>query len=363
MRSLEEAAIINTAALQQRTKTNFLRQFTGRIVFPREHGSWALWLVPFFIGTGLTRYTAADTLLLIAALFAFMASTPAVLAIKQPTKRASHVRWTMFYLLLSFSCAVWLLPAHPVLLAIAVAAVPFFAVDILFIKLRKERHLLNDLAGMLGLSLTIFAVTAVNRGHFTWSPLHDMAIYIPFFFGSALHVKALIRERKRPVWKYIAVVYHVVLILAYAALHMSPWLALAAIFGLLRVALQPQRSNIAVITTGLVEIAMSIVYFVLFLMAVQPSYVAVGRSVLWIAVITVAVNWGLGIARARVAKFSVWWFVLIHASIPLVIYLRITMHVGYGWIPVTLYAAVMGQLLGSRYAKRRRTLRVVVAAG
>jgi len=65
-------------------------------------------------------------------------------------------------------------------------------------------------------------------------------------------------------------------------------------------------------------------------------------------------NLPLGYFRETSRKFSPRWFILVHASIPFIIVLRITFGFSWYWIPFTLGCAVAGQLLGGRI--RRRTL-------
>ena len=66
-------------------------------------------------------------------------------------------------------------------------------------------------------------------------------------------------------------------------------------------------------------------------------------------------NIPLGYFRENSRKFSPRWFVLIHASIPFIIILRIVFGFSWHWIPLTLGCAVAGQLIGGR--ARRRALR------
>jgi len=59
------------------------------------------------------------------------------------------------------------------------------------------------------------------------------------------------------------------------------------------------------------------------------------------------VNLPLGRWRARTRKYSLPWFLAIHLSIPLIIWLRYHFHLGIGYIPFTVGGAVLGQLAGS----------------
>ncbi|MCW8891944.1 MAG: hypothetical protein OQK50_00330 [Deltaproteobacteria bacterium] len=65
-----------------------------------------------------------------------------------------------------------------------------------------------------------------------------------------------------------------------------------------------------------------------------------------------ASNFPLGYLRETSRKYSLYWFTLIHLSIPFIVILRNLFGFSWQWIPLTLICAVAGQLLGSR-SKRK----------
>lgn len=71
----------------------------------------------------------------------------------------------------------------------------------------------------------------------------------------------------------------------------------------------------------------------------------------WIALllaVALAVNVPLGMWRRGMRRFSPAWFLAIHASIPLLIALRLAL-VGTNWvIPPEIALAVVGQVVGMR---------------
>ena len=73
-----------------------------------------------------------------------------------------------------------------------------------------------------------------------------------------------------------------------------------------------------------------------------------------ITLISFLVNIPCGYIREGHQKFSFKWFLWIHASIPLIIYLRITLNTSKLFIPICILVAIAGQMIGSRY--RRRTM-------
>ena len=67
------------------------------------------------------------------------------------------------------------------------------------------------------------------------------------------------------------------------------------------------------------------------------------------------VNIPLGYIRAVCQKFTFGWLFWIHASIPLIIYLRISLGTSKLFIPVSIGIAVLGQILGVRLRQRSLT--------
>jgi hypothetical protein len=63
-------------------------------------------------------------------------------------------------------------------------------------------------------------------------------------------------------------------------------------------------------------------------------------------------NIPLGILRAKCQKFSFFWYLSIHLSIPFIITLRTLLDFNWRWIPGTLICAVFGQFIGSSLKRR-----------
>lgn len=74
-----------------------------------------------------------------------------------------------------------------------------------------------------------------------------------------------------------------------------------------------------------------------------------------IALAAFLVNIPFGFIREGAQKFSLKWFFWIHASIPLLIYMRITLHTSKWFIVPAIIVAIMGQIVGSRYRRKRMT--------
>lgn len=72
-----------------------------------------------------------------------------------------------------------------------------------------------------------------------------------------------------------------------------------------------------------------------------------------ISLIAFIVNIPLGIWRTRYKRLSINWWLLIHASVPFIVVLRIYLETPNLCIPLFIGMAILGQLLGVRFARRK----------
>jgi hypothetical protein len=59
-----------------------------------------------------------------------------------------------------------------------------------------------------------------------------------------------------------------------------------------------------------------------------------------------AINLPLGYLRRSFDRFTLGWFFYVHASIPIIIYLRLKASFTWHIVPLTIGAAIAGQLIG-----------------
>ncbi len=76
-------------------------------------------------------------------------------------------------------------------------------------------------------------------------------------------------------------------------------------------------------------------------------------KILLVSVICLLVNIPMGRMRERCKKFSLAWIFWVHASIPVIIALRIGLHLHWIAIPINIASAVLGQFLGGSFEKKR----------
>jgi hypothetical protein len=74
-------------------------------------------------------------------------------------------------------------------------------------------------------------------------------------------------------------------------------------------------------------------------------------NILIVSAVAFVSNIFLGKRRAKCRKFTIKWWLLIHASIPLIIPLRIWLDTPVIFIPVFIGLAVAGQFVGNKIAQ------------
>ncbi len=76
-------------------------------------------------------------------------------------------------------------------------------------------------------------------------------------------------------------------------------------------------------------------------------------NVAFLATVAFALNVPLGMWRETTPRFSWQWFLAIHLAVPVVIALRLLNDLPVAVAPLLLALAVGGQVVGSRYRRRR----------
>ncbi len=77
-------------------------------------------------------------------------------------------------------------------------------------------------------------------------------------------------------------------------------------------------------------------------------------SLLGVTVLALIINLPFGYLRQNCDKFTFAWYFYVHISIPVIIFMRIKAGFSWHYIPITLGAAVAGQLFGGAINRRAR---------
>lgn len=71
-------------------------------------------------------------------------------------------------------------------------------------------------------------------------------------------------------------------------------------------------------------------------------------NIIVVSIISLGINILLGKYRARFSKMTLMWWLMIHASIPLIVTLRIYLDTPKIAIPLFIILAIIGQVIGGR---------------
>lgn len=175
---------------------------------PPQHGAWAMLLVPFLAGVGVSGRDWVQLPLLVAWLGGYLLSYYALLAVK--TGRPGRVRAQLTtYAVLTFPAAGLVVLLRPRVLLLAPAFLVLVGINAWYSRRRSDRALTNGVVSAVGGSLgTLLATLAVPGAPVTasvWSAFGLLALY---FIGTVFFVKTMIRERGQVGYLRLSVAWH-----------------------------------------------------------------------------------------------------------------------------------------------------------
>ncbi|HBZ78988.1 MULTISPECIES: YwiC-like family protein [Brevibacillus] len=224
------------------------------LVMPREHGVWAMFVVPYLFGVFLVENNVLHLLAGPGLLCGFIAVNAALVLMRQP-KLARQVLRT----LLVFGGVAAICLAYP-LLHNALAFWPLVVMGICaagsiwFIHSKQERHFLNDLLGIVGLTMLLPVSAALGGGAPTQELLTAMALNVAYFTGSVFFVKAVFREKNNRMFQSVGIVYHLLLLALPLVLPVPALFSLIFVPGIVKMAIAAKKVKLPVKTVGIMEI-------------------------------------------------------------------------------------------------------------
>lgn len=227
---------------------------------PREHGAWAMLIVPYWTAAVAAGLSVDHLLFFIGLFFIYFTQAPLLTWVKQPAVKDG---WPSFfvYLLSGLVFTIPYLATHTVLLVTSLFIIPFFLMNVLFAKIKKERLLLNDACAIAGLSGLGFLAWQIGGEGIGTTIFLIVLINFLFFLGSVFHVKGLIREKRNHRFKQIGKGYHILLILFFYIF--TSWsLVIVGVITLIKTLMFNERVLDRPVKIGVVEILNSIVFFI-----------------------------------------------------------------------------------------------------
>jgi hypothetical protein len=166
-----------------------------RYLIPKEHGAWAMWVLPFIIGVVAAGQWVIESLLIFGAcLFIFAARTALASAIRLRRRSGALALKCaasgILELLIASAMTVPILLQLKLLMAIiALVAVVLLIADLWWIKEHSEHTLFAELLGVAGFSLTAPTAYVVSTGNWNFEATLLWVLSFGFFVGSIFYVK------------------------------------------------------------------------------------------------------------------------------------------------------------------------------
>ncbi|MHB8892141.1 MAG: YwiC-like family protein [Candidatus Limnocylindrales bacterium] len=192
------------------------RRPTGhRIWVPRQHGAWAMLLLPVLLGVAASRPDAWHLALAGAALTGYLASSTLQAwsrARRPPAYRAPLTVYGTAFAMLGLLLTV----AFPALLATLVVVIPTSLIVFRGARPGSRRDLANSLA-QVAQALVLVPAAACVSGEF--EPARVIAstlVAAGYLVGTVLMVRSVLRERGNEAFAALAAGFHVVLVVVAA---------------------------------------------------------------------------------------------------------------------------------------------------
>ncbi|PEA52665.1 hypothetical protein CON64_22475 [Bacillus pseudomycoides] len=227
-------------------------------VIPKQHGAWAMLLIPFLLSAFIGKATWQHILLFIAWLFIYLATYPFLMYMKQKRQKR-YLHWTLIYFSLAILFGIIPLTYEWRILLFAIYMIPLFFINIYFARQKNERALLNDVSAII-----VFCIGGMISYYFTMKTIDETAWLIAlvsflYFMGSTFYVKTMIREKKNPTYRWISWGYHLLLVIG--TFIVSPWFVITFIPSCIR-AIVLYGKKITVLKVGVWEIVNSVYFFI-----------------------------------------------------------------------------------------------------
>jgi hypothetical protein len=257
-----------------------------KLLIPKEHGSWAILLIPYFISVAITGGFSSRTVLgLVGLLLLFFSRQPLLLLIRNRDRRNMSGRELWLSFLIPFITGLgvfcWLMLKYQLwqLWLIAGIGLAIFMIYIYLFLQRKERSILGELSGISLLTLSSSAAIAIAQGRLTSQALLLWLVNALYFSSSVFYIKmkiaAYTQQRKNTIDKtalpmtrqclaYLAILMIIIGILIFA--NWLPGLILLAFIPMIIHTLWQiwiSKADLKIMREGWIQVGLSIIFALL----------------------------------------------------------------------------------------------------
>ncbi len=173
-------------------------------LIPKEHGSWAMWVVPLLIGFIVAPvWNWRSLVLVLAALGFFLLRYPLALLVKTRkranTGSAYFWQWALVYGGITILCGTWLIFAQHLwlLIPMGILGALLLAFHLWLVALRQEMSVVGEIAGIFGLALGAPMAYYTAGGQIDLTALMLWIVNALYFGGTVFYIKLKVRQQPR----------------------------------------------------------------------------------------------------------------------------------------------------------------------
>ncbi|WP_209125234.1 YwiC-like family protein [Alkalihalobacillus sp. BA299] len=230
-----------------------------KLFIPREHGAWAMLIIPYVLGALFSSTNWIHLFFFIGILSFYFATGPVLAYVRQPKLGKAVVPALWIYILTGCLFTIPVLTQLPFIAVILLGISPFFIMNLWFAKQKKERMFLNDVIAIFGLSFLVLIAFYIGHREIPTQAYLIMFLNFCFFIGSVFHIKTFIREHGNKQFQKLSNIYHSGLVIIPLLLGL-PWIALALAVSSLKTWLMPRNKKVKPVTLGLIEMGNSVAF-------------------------------------------------------------------------------------------------------
>jgi hypothetical protein len=235
-----------------------------KLLLPKQHGAWAMLMIPFILGIGAGEFSVMHIPLFIGWLFLYLATYPMLMFVKGK-KKTLYLKWSIIYLFIALIFLAIILIYEWKMFYFGLTMLPFFLINTYFAKKKKERAFVNDVTAIVAFCVGGVASYYLGTGSFDQTALFIAFLSFLFFLGSTFYVKTMIREKKSQSFRWFSWSYHI-LLLIFILLFVNPiMISLAYVPSAIR-AFVCYSQKLSIMQVGILEIINSVYFLIVLLL-------------------------------------------------------------------------------------------------
>jgi len=173
---------------------------------PKEHGSWAMFMVPLLLGFIIaSTWQWSSLVLIVAALGFFLVRYPLALLVKTRNRKRTNSdkahlwRWTLIYGGLTVLSGAWLVLVRQLwwLIPLAIFGGLLLGFHLWLVSRRQEMSVVGELAGIVGLALGAPMAYYTATGQLDNTAAVLWLVNALYFGGTVFYIKLKVRQQPR----------------------------------------------------------------------------------------------------------------------------------------------------------------------